>query len=425
MEEQVLLSPQTDVALLIEEKRYREAIEALHTNPQPGAGHYALLALANFHLEKYEMAVTYFEKAAEEEPNNQELKDLLALARANQLSGVSEPVPQPYLFDKEKLLRKPEIAQGALPPEPAPWAAPSLLTRLRLAAGNCIGSIATFLMEGITRLHGNLFGYKDGVWTNWYRRPLLRGILTLAYMREKLNKNNLRSTYPDDTLVGFQATGQTPPEGVRHFRTADGSWNNLENPKEGAAGTRFGRNVRMEAIKSEKETLLKPNPREISRVLLSREGDMKEVPFLNMLAAVWIQFQNHDWVNHGENVLSQLIEVPFAPDDPARKKFRQKSILVPRTQPDPTRLKKGEPAAVSFINEVTHWWDGSQIYGSDQETVDRLRSGVDGKIKVNETAHCRWASMEWKKPVLSATGGLVCPCCIRYLPASITLSAIT
>ena len=30
---------------------------------------------------------------------------------------------------------------------------------------------------------------------------------------------------------------------MTHFRTADGSWNNLANPKEGAAGTRFPRNV--------------------------------------------------------------------------------------------------------------------------------------------------------------------------------------
>ena len=58
-------------------------------------------------------------------------------------------------------------------------------------------------------------------------------------------------------------------------------------------------------------------------------------------------------------------------------------MLIPRTQPDPTRIEGKEEASVSFINEVTHWWDGSQIYGSDQETVDRLRSGVDGKLRVN------------------------------------------
>jgi hypothetical protein len=38
---------------------------------------------------------------------------------------------------------------------------------------------------------------------------------------------------------------------------------------------------------------------------------------------------------------------------------------------------------VTFVNEVTHWWDGSQIYGSDRRTQDRLRSGVGGRLRMN------------------------------------------
>jgi hypothetical protein len=43
-----------------------------------------------------------------------------------------------------------------------------------------------------------------------------------------------------------------------------------------------------------------------------------------------------------------------------------------------------EEAPISFVNEVTHWWDGSQIYGSDQQTIDRLRRGIDGKLRIKE-----------------------------------------
>ena len=70
-----------------------------------------------------------------------------------------------------------------------------------------------------------------------------------------------------------------------------------------------------------------------------------------------------------------MIEVPLPHDDPARTRYRQTKMFVGRTQPDPTRIGDQEPAATSSINEVTHWWDGSQIYGSDQATQDRLRSG--------------------------------------------------
>ena len=110
---------------------------------------------------------------------------------------------------------------------------------------------------------------------------------------------------------------------------------------------------------------------------------MKEVPFLNMLAASWIQFQNHDWVNHGEVVRTDMIDIPLAEDDPARRRYWQTHMFVGRTQPDPTWTADQEETPLTFINEVTHWWDGSQIYGSDQATQDRLRSHVDGKMRLN------------------------------------------
>jgi hypothetical protein len=110
---------------------------------------------------------------------------------------------------------------------------------------------------------------------------------------------------------------------------------------------------------------------------------MKEVPFMNMLAAVWFQFMNHDWINHGEVLMNDVHAIPLAEDDPARKRYWQASIFVGKTQPDPTRMPGRDDTPVTYINEVTHWWDGSQIYGSDQATVNRLRSGVDGKLRLN------------------------------------------
>jgi hypothetical protein len=58
-------------------------------------------------------------------------------------------------------------------------------------------------------------------------------------------------------------------------------------------------------------------------------------------------------------------------------------MFIGKTQPDPTHLPE-EKIAKTFINEVTHWWDGSQIYGSNIETQKRLRSGVDGKMKLTD-----------------------------------------
>jgi hypothetical protein len=373
-------------ASLIEQKKFTEAI-ALLSKPNgasPDSEKLSMLALAYYHNEQYDLAAATYEKALGQEPSNPYLQEMLRLARANQQAEVHVTIPDVYYFEKEKLIGNPVVPAGALPPNPAPAAAPGFMKKLRLALGNGLGSFSTAVMGFTTKTWGNFAGYSGKVWTNWYRRPFFLGILTLAYMREKMNSHNLKSTYPKGSLVGFQPEGLTPPEGVQYFRTADGSWNNLSNPKEGAAGTRLARNVEMSSIKPETgERLMTPNPREVSRHLLTRDNKMKEIPFLNMLAACWIQFQNEDWINHGENTLTDLIEVPLAEDDPARKKFWQTKMLVPKTQPDPTRLDGKEEAPITFINEVTHWWDGSQIYGSNQETVDKLRSGIDGKLKMN------------------------------------------
>ena len=44
-------------------------------------------------------------------------------------------------------------------------------------------------------------------------------------------------------------------------------------------------------------------------------------------------------------------------------------------------LQQDTPA--TFQNDVTHWWDGSQLYGSDEQTSAKLRSFKDGKMKVS------------------------------------------
>ncbi len=374
------------IAVLIQEQKYEDAISSLSKiiETEKNAANYSLLGIAYFNCEKYALAAEAFQNAMQLDPANAEYKELFDKSSANAISEVHEQIPAEYYFEREKLLSTPVVKPGALPVDRLPdHVAKPKYKKFRLFLGNTTGTIFTAIFETLVKTWGALVGTSGKVWTNWYRRPLFLGILTLAHMREKLNKNNLHSTYPKNTLVGFQPDNLPVPDGVKYYRTADGSWNNLENPKEGAAGTRLARNIAINAIKPESgERLLSPNPREISRKLLTRENEMKEVPFLNMLAASWIQFQNADWINHGEPMLKELIEVHLAEDDPARKKYLQTKMFIPRTQPDPTRMEK-EDAPVSFINEVTHWWDGSQIYGSDQETVDRLRSFKDGKLKVN------------------------------------------
>ncbi len=365
---------------LLEERNLAGAVKRLEeaASGDPSGESEALLGLAQFHSERYDEAARHYARALEADGDQVEWRHMLVVCKANADAAVNVPVPDIRYFDRDKLLGAPP---APLLPTPPTSRRVSLWRRLRFVVGHAIGRIGGAIMGWLTDLVGK--NYSDEVWTNWYRKRLYTGVLTLAYMRETLNRENLKSTYPRGAKVGFQPDGLTPPEGVTHFRTADGSWNNLDDPKEGAAGTRFPRNVANAVIKpASDEELLSPDPRLISRKLLTRAERMEEVPFLNLLAASWIQFQNHDWITHGENLSREIIEIPLAADDPARTRYRQTKMFVGRTQPDPTRKASGEETPVTFINEVTHWWDGSQIYGSDQETQDRLRSGKDGKLRL-------------------------------------------
>ncbi len=316
---------------------------------------------------------------------------MLALAEANATAQINVEVPKPEYFKRKKLLEPPPVRDGDLPRPPRRRRGHCCFKHLRVSLGNALGAAATVFMDWLINLVGRKIGYRARVWTDWYHRCWGLGVLILAYMREQLNAHNLISTYPPGELVAFQKPGQRPPLGVTHFRTADGSWNNLTDPMEGAAYTRFLRNVDLSVTCPETDPrLTTPNPRQISLELLSRpigpdgRPEMKEVPFLNLLAASWIQFMNHDWVNHGDTYPDRFIRVPLPPNDPARSRYRKTELAIGMTQPDPTRGPQWEPACTSSINEVTHWWDGSQIYGSDQATQDRLRSGDMGKMKLGD-----------------------------------------
>jgi tetratricopeptide (TPR) repeat protein len=350
-----LRSSLAEVSHLIRMRRYQEAIHLLENTSAVATNgeSEALKGNAFFMLQKYDEAERAYREALRYQTENSNWQDMHEKSRRNAVAKINVHVPPLYFFagDKAKLLQAASAISFALPtplkPRRVIWP-----ERLRREIGTALGAIVTYVVDAVTELWGMLAGYKARVWTNWYRRSLVKGVLTLAYMRDQLNEKNLVNTYPEGSLTGFQKEGQTPPPGVTCFRTADGSWNNLANPKEGAAGTRFLRNVELKAIQPEVGAkLMTPNPREISRKLLTREGEMPTVPFLNLLAATWIQFENHDWINHGEILLNDVHEIPLAEDDPARKKYRQDFLLVGKTQPDPTRLPEGETAPVTLLEK--------------------------------------------------------------------------
>jgi hypothetical protein len=222
-----------------------------------------------------------------------------------------------------------------------------------------------------------LYGPNDP-WTNWYRETDMRKQLAkLATMRTILEENNLWDTY----RFAEPATTSCPAN-AKTTRQIDGTCNDLTKTWMGAAGTRFGRNMDPTGsfAQAETSTLMSPNPRTVSRELFTRDS-YKEVPFLNLLAASWIQFQVHDWFNHTTTQLD-FMNVPLDPSDPLAQNGAT-FMRVPKTAPDRTRKIVETSLGPTYPNEVTHWWDASQLYGSDLATSNRLRTFSGGRLKTD------------------------------------------
>jgi len=215
----------------------------------------------------------------------------------------------------------------------------------------------------------------------WHRLPTPLALLKLSEFRKNLRQHNLHDTSQ------FKDKGKLPvpqptPDG-RHLvaRTVDGSYNDLDHPEMGMVGTRFGRNMPLPDVSPNEKKLLEPNPRKVSRVLMTRD-EFIPATTLNLLAAAWIQFQNHDWFSHGDNQPHKKFDLPLEGDDPWPQENRP--LEIKKTLVDESRPEGDKSGPPTFINKVTHWWDGSQIYGSHQETHDKLRSHVDGKLLIGD-----------------------------------------
>jgi hypothetical protein len=209
----------------------------------------------------------------------------------------------------------------------------------------------------------------------WHQLPKFLGLVGLLKFRNEYREKNLFDT-EDPPFEENPDPGAVPEEKV-NFRTFDGSFNDLRYPRMGAANTRFGRNFPLDKVRPDRANLMNPNPRLISQKLLTRDV-FQPIAGLNLLAAAWVQFQVHDWFAHKEGLAEECHDIPLEEGDP----WPEDQMLVPRTPPEPA--KSG--ATPTYANLNSHWWDGSQIYGSDAQTAEKLRAGFDGKMKIGDAA---------------------------------------
>ncbi len=276
-------------------------------------------------------------------------------------------------------------------------------------------------------------------------------VLGIAAARDEMLVKNLYDTGvdPNGDLDCNAVMAEKRQDNLLFHRTPEGTCymyrqkfdkhqaNLSELLRMGAKGQRFGRNSPPPTedelnARADRNNIEFPNPVEVSKTFFSRtKEEFKPVPWVNFLATAWLQAENHDWFTHGKNIKpenapkghesNEAMMALFKPFDFA---FGGKSYTIFRTQPDRTRLlalstakdkkvnavipdpisgqnystnggavsaEKNEVFGQKYRNGVTHWWDASHIYGSDIETIEKVRSipkqvgmvGLSVKSKAN------------------------------------------
>jgi hypothetical protein len=223
----------------------------------------------------------------------------------------------------------------------------------------------------VSTVVGNVAEWLDRRFS-WYRLPRPIALFTLIGLRNRLRQRNLF-----DTGLADVPAGRTWDQRFLAARTVDGTYNDLAKPMMGSVGSRFGRNVPLAAGEPERPPrILEPNPRVVSRELLTRERFLPATS-LNVLAAAWIQFEVHDWLSHGRDDFDHPWQVPLADNDD----WPQRPMQIPATRDHPA-YGQGDGRPTTFQTAESHWWDASQIYGTVEAFASKERAGEDGKLRM-------------------------------------------
>ncbi|KAJ8753723.1 hypothetical protein K2173_026399 [Erythroxylum novogranatense] len=198
----------------------------------------------------------------------------------------------------------------------------------------------------------------------WHRLPVLGGLVYLGIRRHLHQRYNL--------LHVGGTTGKKYDTNEVSYRTADGKCNHPIDDSVGSYGTFFGRNMLPATSAYE---LLDPHPTFVANKLLGRKKFIDSGKQFNVIACSWIQFMIHDWIDHMEDTQQVEIKAPEELEDGCPLK----SFKFFETKKVSTGSSCSE---IGFVNTRTPWWDGSVIYGNNEDGMRRVRTFKDGKLKI-------------------------------------------
>ncbi|CAN1725952.1 Alpha-dioxygenase PIOX [Linum perenne] len=180
---------------------------------------------------------------------------------------------------------------------------------------------------------------KKGV---WHRLPVFMGLIYLElrrHLHQSYNLINVGKYGASGTVGGFNPSDYPN-------RTADGRYNDPNDENAGSSNTLFGRNV---MPVDQEDKIITPHPALVATKLLSRREYKDTGKQFNMVAASWIQFMIHDWIDHLED--TKQVEL-IAPKD-IESKCPLSSFKFYATKEVTTVI---DDIKTGTINARTPWW---------------------------------------------------------------------
>ena len=218
-------------------------------------------------------------------------------------------------------------------------------------------------------------------------------LITLTFSTGTVFAQELRRTRIEDHFQsGIIWRSDNPvTDGLRAFEDSeersnyysiDGWNNNLTNPNFGIAGIRLWRHVASQYTDgiSEPARPDQPSARAISNIIFDQPESIPNSKGLSDMVWQWGQFVDHDL----DLTETSLTLESFPIEVPAGDPWFDPSFTGTQTIPLMRSAYVSYTGIVSpreQVNFITAWLDGSQVYGSDEETANSLRTFENGMLR--------------------------------------------
>ncbi len=172
------------------------------------------------------------------------------------------------------------------------------------------------------------------------------------------------------------------PIEIIRFRSIDGMNNNPIINNFGATRVNLRRRVPTAYLNhNEPSGQNRPNPRKISNLLCNQTAPVLSAARLSSMVWQWGQFLDHDIVLTETAVPAESLPITVPKGDALFDPFQLGTAEIPFFR---TEYRRGLPNRPrQQINAITSWIDGSNVYGSDIETSDNLRTFEGGLLRTS------------------------------------------